>query len=395
MFTLLDRLPAKLRTMIALLSLAGGLVGLGLYARSATRSAAGALPAGSAERAGLDQVADVLAWAPVTLAVVGVVMQMSVWNSIVTVLRADAEVIKSAAGGDLSGRMPVVGKDELGQMAIAYNAMMERFQATVDGIRVAVAELTSATGSVQRASDDLSRSAAQTAAELETVSASVHRAREEVGVIADGAGQMRQAITEISGNTTAVSRTADLAVAGSAQASQNVNRLLESSRHISEVLGTITAIAAQTNLLALNATIEAARAGEAGRGFAIVAGEVKVLAQSTADATEEIARRIEGIQHDTGEAVTAVGEFGEVIGAIAEHQLTIGAAVEEQTATTATMADGAATVSASTQRIGAAIEAVSAAAGQVHSAARDTQGAVQDLHGTTRRLNDLAAVFRS
>ena len=90
-------------------------------------------------------------------------MQMSTWLSIVKVLRIDAGVIKTAAGGDLGGRMPVVGKDELGQMAVAYNAMMDRFQGTVDGIRVAVDELTSATGTAQKASDDLSRSAAETA----------------------------------------------------------------------------------------------------------------------------------------------------------------------------------------------------------------------------------------
>jgi methyl-accepting chemotaxis protein len=395
MFTLLDRLPTKLRTSLALLSLAGGMVGLALYARSVIGSVAGTLPAGSPARADLEDLSGVLLWAPLVLAAFGVLMQASVWLSIVKVLRIDAQVIETAADGDLSPRMPVVGKDELGQMALAYNAMMDRFQETVDGIRRAVGEVTASADGLEQASSTMTGAAEATAAELETVAISARRTSDEVETIADGTHQLRQAIAEISNNTSEVSRTADQAVTGAAQASQNVGRLAESSQHISEVLKTITAIAAQTNLLALNATIEAARAGEAGRGFAIVAGEVKVLAQSTADATEEIARRIEEIQRDTNEAVTAVGGFTDVIGSIAEHQLTIAAAVEEQTATTGAMVDGASTVSSGAERISTAIGAVSTAAQEVRGAAGDTRRAVEELTGTAHRLSDLAAVFRS
>jgi methyl-accepting chemotaxis protein len=395
MFTLLDRLPTKLRTSLALLSLAGGMVGLGFYGRSVAGSAAAALPAGSPARTDLEALAGLLLWVPLALAAFGVLMQVSVGLSIVRALRVDAEVIEAAAEGDLRRRMPVDGRDELGQMAVAYNTMMDRFQQTVDGIRRAVHEVTASAGGLDQASTTMTRAAEATALELETVAMSARRTSDEVGAIAEGTQQMRQAIAEISTNTSEVSRTADQAVTGAAQASQNVGRLYESSQHISEVLQTITAIAAQTNLLALNATIEAARAGEAGRGFAIVAGEVKVLAQSTADATEEIARRIEEIQQVTNEAVTAVGGFTDVIGSIAEHQLTIAAAVEEQTASTGAMVHGASTVSSGAEQISRAISTVSGAAEQVRGAAGETRRAVAELTGTAHRLGDLAAVFRS
>ncbi|MEU8230662.1 methyl-accepting chemotaxis protein [Actinoplanes sp. NPDC048967] len=395
MFTLLDRLPPKARTGLALLCFVGGMVGLGLFTRAVAGSAAEGLPAGSAARLDLERLAAVALWAPLVLAPLGVLMQLSVWSSIVRVLRLDAGVLKSAAGGDLSPRMPVVGKDELGQMAEAYNAMMDRFQDTVAGIRRAVDEVTSSAGSLRQASSTMTAAADATATELETVARSAARTSDEVGAIAEGTRQMRRAITEISVNTTDVSRMTDEAVTGVTRATGNVTRLRDSSQEINDVLRSINAIAAQTNLLALNATIEAARAGEAGRGFAIVAGEVKDLAQATAAATEEIARRIEGIQHDTGEAVDAVSGFSAIIGAIAEHQVTIAAAVEEQSATTGTMVEGAGTVSGGTEQISLAIGAVSSAAAEVRGAAEETHRAVGDLTGTADRLNSLAAVFRS
>ncbi|GID94719.1 methyl-accepting chemotaxis protein [Amorphoplanes digitatis] len=395
MFALLDRLPLKARTALALLCFVGFGIGLGLFTSSVAGSVAEGLPAGSDGRADLERLASIALWTPLIVAPIGVILQMSVWFSIVRVLRLNVAVIKAAAAGDLSPRMLVVGKDELGQMATAFNTMMGRFQETVAGIRRAVDEVTTSAGSLQRASGTMTAAADATAGELETVARSAARTSEEVGAIAEGTQQMRHAITEISANTSDVSRMTDDAVTGVSRASGNVTRLQDSSQEINEVLRTINAIAAQTNLLALNATIEAARAGEAGRGFAIVAGEVKELAQATATATEEIARRIEGIQHDTSETVDAVSGFSDIIGQIAAHQVTIAAAVEEQTATTGTMVDGAGLVSAGAEQISLAIGAVSSAADEVRGAAEETHRAVDDLTGTAARLHGLAAVFRS
>ncbi|MEV6601088.1 methyl-accepting chemotaxis protein [Actinoplanes sp. NPDC051346] len=395
MLSLLDRVPPKIRTLIAMIFFVGGFAVLAVVTRSVAGSVAETLPEGSSGREDLERLARVALWLPVVVVPAVLILQVSVVSSLVRVLKVCASVIKSAAGGDLGPRMPVVGKDELGQMATAYNAMMDRVQTTVDGIRLAVAELNASSDSLGQVSTTMTRAAEATAGELETVVHSARRTSDEVGSIADGTQQMRVAIEEISTNTSDVSRMTDEAVAGVAVATGNVSRLRDSSQEINDVLRSINAIAAQTNLLALNATIEAARAGEAGRGFAIVAGEVKELAQATAQATEEIARRIEGIQHDTGEAVEAVSGFSAIIGAIAQHQITIAAAIEEQTATTGTMVQGAGLVSTGTEQISQAISAVSTAANEVRGAAEETHRAVGELTGTAARLRNLAEVFHS
>ena len=156
----------------------------------------------------------------------------------------------------------------------------------------------------------------------------------------------------------------------------------------------ITGIAQQTNLLALNATIEAARAGEAGKGFAVVANEVKDLAQETAKATEDIARRVEMIQADTGGAVDAIGQISAIIMQINDYQTTIASAVEEQTATTSEMNRNVSDAASGSEQIAANISGVAAAAAQTTSGANNTSGAASDLSRMAGELKTLVGQFR-
>jgi hypothetical protein len=129
---------------------------------------------------------------------------------------------------------------------------------------------------------------------------------------------MTSSVTEISRQVQESSRIAGEAVAQAKKTDSRINALSQAAGRIGDVVKLITAIAEQTNLLALNATIEAARAGEAGRGFAVVASEVKALASQTAKATEEIGSQIGAMQAATGESVAAIKEIGGTIGRISK-----------------------------------------------------------------------------
>src|SRR5690606_39234231 len=174
----------------------------------------------------------------------------------------------------------------------------------------------------------------ETAAQSTVAAAAADEVSRNVLTVSSGAEQMGAAINEISQSANDAATVAARGVDKAAETTQRVERLGDSSLEIGAVIKVITAIAEQTNLLALNATIEAARAGEAGKGFAVVASEVKELAQETARATEDIARKVEAIQTDTTGAVSAIDEISQIVASINDFQLTIASAVEEQTATT-------------------------------------------------------------
>ena len=165
-----------------------------------------------------------------------------------------------------------------------------------------------------------------------------------------------------------------------------ISELSQAAGRIGDVVKLITAIAEQTNLLALNATIEAARAGEAGRGFAVVASEVKSLAMQTAKATEEIGTHIAGMQKATSDSVAAIKEISATIGHISEIAGTIAAAVEEQGAATQEISRNVEEAAKGTAHVAENIVSVNRGANETGSASSQVLSAATALSGEGNKL---------
>jgi methyl-accepting chemotaxis protein len=224
------------------------------------------------------------------------------------------------SGGDLTTRVALRTNDELGQVARAFNKMAEEFTAIIgqvhqaaEQVTVASAQLSETAENVAQGSDNQTREAASAAVSVE----SLNRAIQEV------ASRSQHA-------TSASSETGDLATQGQqvvngaaqgireiaetfSQSARLIDALGQRSQQIGQIVDVIKDIADQTNLLALNAAIEAARAGEQGRGFAVVADEVRKLAERTGNATSEISTMITAIQAETGNTVSNMERGGKQV----------------------------------------------------------------------------------
>ena len=254
-------------------------------------------------------------------------------------------------------------------------------------------ELAAASSDLAQTSSQMNLTAETTSTQASTVSIASEQVSRNVQTVAAGAEEMTASITEIAKSASEAARVASVAVASAQESDRIVAALGESSAEIGKVVKVITGIAQQTNLLALNATIEAARAGAAGKGFGVVANEVKELAKETAKATESIGQRIEAIQSDTQAAVKAIRSIATVIGQINDIQGSIAAAVEEQTATTNEMSRNVSEGARGMNEIAGTIQELGVSARGTSEGALKVQRAVAALAAFATELQELTTKF--
>jgi methyl-accepting chemotaxis protein len=309
----------------------------------------------------------------------GVLVVLALWLfagfyfSITSALRSVKSAATQIAQGDVNQVMDYRSRDEMGQLADAFREMIaylrdmaiifekmaqndlteqvtpksERdmlgnaFAKMVSGLREAIGQvatnantLTSISGQLASKTNYVAEAAEEMSNHTVSVAAGMDHANTNLLAVATAVEEMTSTVSEIARNSEKAQSTTEQAAKQINHFSTMMKDLGQSAQEIGNVTATITSISAQTNLLALNATIEAARAGAAGKGFVVVAGEIKELAQQTATATSLIKDKIATIQESTAGAVADIEKIVRVIYAVNETVITIAAAIQEQSTVT-------------------------------------------------------------
>jgi methyl-accepting chemotaxis protein len=253
--------------------------------------------------------------------------------------------------------------------------------------------LTTADAIMRETSRRVSKSSNETLVQASGVGSAADQASANVETVASAAEELSASIIEISRQVSQANEVSARAVSEADETSKKIRVLEQNVKRIDEIVSLINDIAEQTNLLALNATIEAARAGEAGKGFAVVASEVKNLANQTSNATDEIVNQINEIQISTQNSVQAIDGVSQVIKEISEISSSISVAVEEQGSATQEIARNVEEAAAGTQSVSSSIGYVRTAAEASNAAAEEISEASQNLEQETSALKDKVAIF--
>jgi methyl-accepting chemotaxis protein len=272
----------------------------------------------------------------------------------------------------------------------AMHKLADDFEKAVGGI---IDTVSTAAGQLETAANTLTKTAATTQHQSTVVASASEEASANVQAVASATEEMSGSVGEISRQVQESSNIARDAVTQASKTDTRITELSQAANRIGDVVKLITAIAEQTNLLALNATIEAARAGEAGRGFAVVASEVKALAGETAKATDEISTQITGMQAATQDSVAAIKEISATIGHISEIAGAIAAAVEEQGAATAEISRNVQEAAKGTAQVASNIVDVNRGASDTGSAASQVLSSAQALARESGHLKGEVAKF--
>lgn len=334
----------------------------------------------------------------VVILIIGVVLSMLISRSIINPLLALNKTINEIEqNSDLTLRTNIAGKDELSSVGHAVDSLMSKFHETLN--------------TITNAANSLNQSAAELATSSSNTSENINKQRLETDMVVTAMNQMAITAQEVATNAANTASGAEesnhLAIEGQSvvsntvdsisslagqidNAANSIDKVSTDSQEIGRVLDVISGIAEQTNLLALNAAIEAARAGEQGRGFAVVADEVRSLASRTESSTQEIKAMIDSLQDSSKQAVDIMSLSKEQAESSVQNAQSAGQALDQITTSISTINDMAAQIATAAEEQTSVNEEINRNITNISVISDDTATEAEGTSSASHVLSDLA-----
>ena len=323
-------------------------------------------------------------------------LSFAVFRGISRPLNAMASRVMDIAegDGDLTKRISIQSKDELGAMAGHLDQFLGLMHGIVSGLVSSSSLILKTSEELRDSSGRMSQSSSHLQTEAGSIAASILQMDQNLQIIASSMEQMSQSIAEVARTASDSSTVMRQIEDRSGRMQAGIQELKSNTKQIGDMVESIGSIAAQTNLLALNAAIEAAGAGAAGKGFAVVASEVKELARQTTEFLGDIRTRIETVQNSVGDTVSSIEEVMHAIQEGANLNSSIAGSVEEQALTTSEITKNIQQLSLASKAISENIESINMATGSAVKDAQLTDAQARELDTLSAELQKVVGRFR-